>query len=181
MPRPISWLPRLHEISRTVANSIRSHYDRRDLEQLFQLQPRAAQNLLHLLPSVQVGTSRLIDREVLSTFLDRVRDADDVPALIEQIRQEKTRISKRVVRRLVRRDTDPLAPDELPASIRLTPGHLHIRFDSVIDLAESLYALARTLESPEFATAFEPAPPAPEPHHEYRSMLSTLSHPSSGL
>ncbi len=174
MPRPISWLPRLHDISRTVANSIRSHYDRHDLEQLFQLQPRAAQNLLQLLPVVQVGTSRLIDREVLSNFLDRVRDAEDVPALFEQIREEKTRISKRVIRRLVRRDTDPLTLDELPPAIHLTPGHLHIQFASVIDLAESLYALARTLESPEFAAAFEPPQPTPEPTQEYRSMLSTL-------
>jgi len=32
MPRPLSWLPRLHEISRSVANSVRSHYDRHDLQ-----------------------------------------------------------------------------------------------------------------------------------------------------
>ncbi|MDQ1450390.1 MAG: hypothetical protein QOK38_256 [Acidobacteriaceae bacterium] len=35
MPRPISWLPRLHEIRRSVVNSVRSHYDRNDLERLF--------------------------------------------------------------------------------------------------------------------------------------------------
>ena len=39
MPRPLSWLPRLHVIRRTVANSVRSHYDRRELETLFELQP----------------------------------------------------------------------------------------------------------------------------------------------
>jgi hypothetical protein len=37
MPRPLSWLPRLHEIDRSVANSVRSHYDRRDIERLFEL------------------------------------------------------------------------------------------------------------------------------------------------
>ena len=41
MPRPISWLPQLHAIERSVQNSVRSHYQRRDLEQLFSLQPRA--------------------------------------------------------------------------------------------------------------------------------------------
>ena len=65
MPRPVSWLPRLYEINKTVTNSVRSHYDRRDIETLFELQPRAAQEMLKLLPSVQVGTSKLIDREVL--------------------------------------------------------------------------------------------------------------------
>jgi len=37
--RPICWLPRLHLIRRAVTNSVRSHYDRHDLEQLFELQP----------------------------------------------------------------------------------------------------------------------------------------------
>jgi hypothetical protein len=69
MPRPISWLPRLHVIRRTVSNSVRSHYDRHELETLFQLQPRAAQKLIEMLPSVKVGTSRLVEREVLVNFL----------------------------------------------------------------------------------------------------------------
>ncbi|ADW71573.1 hypothetical protein AciX9_4643 (plasmid) [Granulicella tundricola MP5ACTX9] len=69
MPRPISWLPRLHEITKTITHSVRSHHDRRDIEKLFELQPRAAQELLKLLPSVQVGTSRLLDRQVLADFL----------------------------------------------------------------------------------------------------------------
>lgn len=106
MPRPISWLPRLHEISRSVATSVRSHYDRRELEQLFGLQPRAAQRLLELLPSVQIGTSRLIEREVLAGFLDRVRDTEDTTGLFEQIRTEKASISKRKPRSLVRRDLE---------------------------------------------------------------------------
>lgn len=71
MPRPFSWLPRLHEITRWFANSVRSHYDRRNLEQLFELQPSAAQKLLELLPVVPVGTSHLVEREVLAGFLDR--------------------------------------------------------------------------------------------------------------
>ena len=48
MSRPISWLPRLHEITRAVEHSIRSHYDRHDLEELFELQPRAAQKMLEM-------------------------------------------------------------------------------------------------------------------------------------
>jgi len=88
MPRPVSWLPRLHEISRAVANSVRSHYDRRDLEQLFELQPRAAQKLIEILPSVPIGTSRLVERSDLAHFLDRVRKTDDTAALFETLRQE---------------------------------------------------------------------------------------------
>ncbi len=87
LPRPLSWLPRLHEIRRAVANSVRSHYGRHDLEALFELQPRAAQQLLGLLPTVQVGTSRLVEAEALRGFLDRIQTAPDVGQEIEAVRQ----------------------------------------------------------------------------------------------
>ena len=157
MPRPVSWLPRLHEIRRTVANSVRSHYDRRDIEGLFELQPRAAQELLKMLPSVQVGTSRLLDREVLAGFLGRVQDAEDTSELFEQLRTEKTAVSRRKPRSLVRRDLDPVSLASLPDSITLSRGRMQVDFRSVEQLAESLLMLARVLESDgdQFAVDFE--------------------------
>ena len=157
MPRPVSWLPRLHEMRRTVANSVRSHYDRRDIEGLFELQPRAAQELLKMLPSVQVGTSRLLDREVLAGFLGRVQDAEDTSELFEQLRTEKVAVSRRKPRSLVRRDLDPVSLASLPNSITLSRGRLQVDFRSVEQLAESLLMLARVLESEgdQFAVAFE--------------------------
>jgi hypothetical protein len=147
MPRPVSWLPRLHEIRRSVINSVRSHYDRRDLEQLFQLQPRAAQKLLEMFPTVQVGTSRLVDREMLAGFLDRVRDSDRTPELFEQMRSEKSTASRRKVRSLVRRDKEPISLTSLPSSIRLSPGRLEVSFRTVEEMAQIMYALARVIES----------------------------------
>jgi hypothetical protein len=161
MPRPISWLPRLHEIARSVANSVRSHYDRRDLEQLFELQPRAAQKLLELMPTVPVGTSRLVDREVLAGFLDRVREAEDVPRLLEQIRQEKSKSSRRKVRNLVRREFDPIDLDSLPESLALSRGRIEISFRTVEQLAQDLFKIAQVLteDVEEFVRRFEPEPP----------------------
>jgi len=157
MPRPLSWLPRLHEISRAVSNSVRSHYDRRDLEQLFELQPRAAQKLLELLPSVPIGTSRLVEREVLAGFLDRVRETDDTAALFESLRNEKAGTSRRKVRSLVRRDLDPVGLASLPDAIMVRRGRLEISFATVEQLAECLLLLARVLESDGdgFAEAYE--------------------------
>lgn len=157
MPRPVSWLPRLHEIRRTVANSVRSHYDRRDIEGLFELQPRAAQELLKMLPSVQVGTSRLLDRDVLAGFLGRVQDAEDTSELFEQLRTEKAAVSRRKPRFLVRRDLDPVSLASLPDSITLSRGRLQVDFRSVEQLAESMLMLARVLESEgdQFAVDFE--------------------------
>jgi hypothetical protein len=55
MPRPVSWLTRLREIRRAVASSVRSHYERKEIEALFQVQPRAAQLLLEMREKVGVG------------------------------------------------------------------------------------------------------------------------------
>ncbi len=158
MPRPVSWLPRLHEISRTVGNSQRSHYDRNDLEKLFELQPRAAGKLLEMLPTVQVGTSRLVDREVLLGFLGRVRKAENTSFLFEEIRAETVAVSRRKPRSLVRRDLAPIGITSLPDSISLSPGRLEVRFGKVEELAEAMYALARVLETEgeEFIKAFVP-------------------------
>ena len=147
MPRPISWLPRLHVIRRAVTNSVRSHYDRRELETLFELQPRAAQKLSEMLPSVRVGTSKLIEREVLVGFLDRVQEADDVALLFDQMRAEKALASRRKIRSLVRRDLEPVSLTSLPDAIQLSRGQLTIRFNTVEQLAENLLLVARILES----------------------------------
>ena len=158
MARSITWLPRLHLITRAVGNSVRSHYDRKDLEKLFELQPRAAQKLLEMLPTAQVGSSRLVDREVLANFLEAVLKTEDLAALCKQLRDEKTAASKRRPRSLVRRDLDPIGLESLPSSISLEPGLLQIRFESVEQLAEAMYALARVLEAEgdQLAKTFEP-------------------------
>lgn len=167
MPRSVSWLPRLHEIRRSVQNSVRSHYDRGDLERLFELQPRAAGKLLEMLSTVQVGTSQLIDREDLAGFLDRVRDTDDTAKLFEEVRGQKAQVSRRKPRSLVRRDLDPIRIASLPESVGLSRGRLEVSFRSVEELAESLLLLARILETDgdRFAQEYEPEAPKPEPKY----------------
>jgi hypothetical protein len=178
MPRPISWLPRLHEIRRSVANSVRSHYGRRDLEHLFELQPRAAQKLFEMLPTVKIGTSLLVEREALSIFLDRVREAEDVAALFDQVRAEKAGVSRRKVRALVPRDTEPATLSSLPESIALSRGRLEVSFATMEQLAEAMFALARVLETDvdAFAQAYEPEmpPAAPEDAIEIDALFAEL-------
>ncbi len=161
MARPPSWLPRLHEIRRTVENSVRSHYDRKDLEGLFGLSPRGAGKLLELLPTVPVGTAHLVAREVLAGFLDRVHEADDVAEVFETARQEKAAGSRRKIRSLVRRDLDPIGLTSLPDSIGLSRGRLEVSFRSVEELAEAMLTLARILESEgdAFTKLYEPERP----------------------
>ncbi len=158
MSRPVSWLPRLHEIRRSVDSSVRSHYDRRDLQRLFELQPRAAQKLIEMLPAVALGTSRLVEREALASFLERVQEAEDTSSLIEQVRQEKSAPSRRSLRTLVRRDAEPASLTVTPEGMSLDRGRLEISFRNLEQLAESLVHLARLLDGDldGFAQAYEP-------------------------
>jgi len=107
LARPPSWLPRLHQIRQSVANSVRSHYSRRNLEQIFELQPRGADKLLETLPTVQVGPSRLVEREALVAFLEGVREADDVHSYIQRVHRK--------LRSLVRADIAPATLSSLPS------------------------------------------------------------------
>jgi hypothetical protein len=164
MPRPISWLPRLHEIRRSVANSVRSHYDRRDLQALFELQPRAAGKLLELLPTTAIGTSRLVEREALRGFLDGLHEAEDTAAYVEEQRNRKTVISRRKPRTLVRRDAEPGSLASLPQSITLSRCRLEVSFATLDELAQSLYALAQAMEADGDAMALlYEVEPIPEP------------------
>lgn len=160
LPRPVSWLPRLHEIRRAVTNSVRSHYGRPELETLFELQPRAAGKLLEALPTVAVGTSRLVEREALARFLERVQEADDIAAVLEEVRQEKTAASRRRLRTLVQRDDSPVSLASLPESLVLSRGRLEVRFRSLEELAQALYFVARLIEADGegFAEQYEPVP-----------------------
>jgi len=178
MARPASWLPRLHEIHRAVSNSIRSHYTRRELESLFELQPRAAQKLIELLPVVAVGTSRLVERDAILTFLEGVNEAEDTTAYFERVRLAKAAVGHKKIRSLVRRDTTPLTIASLPDSIRLIPGRLEVSFGTVEQLAAAMYALARVLEAEgdAFAQAYEPElpPEVPEDAVEIDALFAEL-------
>jgi cobalamin biosynthesis protein CobD/CbiB len=109
MARPITWLPRLHEIRRSVADSVRSHYTRRELEVLFQIQQGAASRLLEIVPTLTVNGSYLAEREGLLAFLDRVSETEDVTTLMRRLRAEKQAPTRRSVRTMVRRDTSPVS------------------------------------------------------------------------
>lgn len=160
LPRSLSWLPRLHEIRRAVANSIRSHYGRHDLEALFELQPRAAQQLLGLLPTVQVGTSRLVEAEALGGFLDRIQTAPDVGQEIEAVRREKKGSGRRRLRTLVQTDSPAVSLGSPPVGLTLGRGRLEVNFQSLEELAGAMYWLARVLDGDleGFADKYEPEP-----------------------
>jgi hypothetical protein len=164
MARPPSWIGRLSNIRRMVENSQQSHYGRADFQRVFELQPRAAGDLLDLMPLVAMWGAQAVTRDSLVDFLEQVRLAEDVPALYARLREEKENISRKKPRYLVRDDHEPLPMGSLPNWVRLSPGCVEIRFETVAQLVEGIIFLfrcclhdARILE---FCRLYEPAPPA---------------------
>jgi len=180
MPRPVSWLPRLHEIRRAVASSVRSHYERKEIESLFQVQPRAAQLLLEMLPTSVIGRSRLVERQTLADFLDRIHKADDPSAELDLIRAQGGKASRKKIRTLVRLDSEPLQLDSLPANIEFIPGQMIVSFRTIEELAQAMYNLARVMETDgdELARRYEVQEVADDgspDRSEFEAMMQELS------
>ncbi len=110
-----------------------------------------------------VGTSRLVEREALASFLERVQEAGDTSSLIEQVRREKAAPSRRSLRTLVRRDAEPASLTVTPEGVSLERGRLEISFRNLEQLAETLVYLASLLDGDldGFAQAYEPEAPPP--------------------
>lgn len=180
MPRPVSWLPRLHEIRRAVASSVRSHYERKEIESLFQVQPRAAQLLLEMLPTSVIGRSRLVERQTLADFLDRIHKSDDPSAELDLIRAQGGKASRKKIRTLVRLDSEPLQLDSLPANIEFIPGQMIVSFRTIEELAQAMYNLARVMETDgdELARRYEVQEVADDgspDRSEFEAMMQELS------
>ena len=180
MPRPVSWLPRLHQIRRAVASSVRSHYERKEIESLFQVQPRAAQLLLEMLPTSVIGRSRLVERQTLADFLDRIHNADDPSAELDLIRGQGGKASRKKIRTLVRLDSEPLQLDSLPGNIEFIPGQMIVSFRTIEDLAQAMYNLARVMETDgdELARRYEVQEVADDgspDRSEFEAMMQELS------
>jgi hypothetical protein len=163
MARPPSWLPRLAEIRRSVVNSKRTHYDRPALEQLFQMQPRAAGKLMKILPQVDaLGRSRLVERGALARFLDAINDAEDATAAYSEQRTQGAKISRKKPRLLVRKELISEGRlDNLPATTKLERGRLKVDFNSKMELLETLAIFLGAVENDEdeFIERFVLAPP----------------------
>jgi hypothetical protein len=157
MPRPFPWLPRLADIRRSVSNSVRSHYTRRDLELLLKVSPRAAGRVMELVATEPMGTYHLAARERLQSFLEAVHEADDVAALCNQLRAERENLTRVKARFMQFRDRHRVPLCSLPDSIVIEHGLLAIRADTVEELCARLVTLSQVMsdEPLEFQQAFE--------------------------
>ena len=115
------------------------------------------------MPTVQVGTSRLVEAEALREFLDRIQAASDVSQEIEAVRREKKGSGRRRLRTLVQTDDAPVSLASPPVAVTLRRGRLEIDFTTMEELAAAMYWLARAFDGDleAFAKEYEPATDTP--------------------
>jgi hypothetical protein len=176
MPRPVTWLPRLRDIRESVKHSVRSHYDRAEIERLFQLQPRAAQQLMKTVGiAATIGNSRVVERGALQTLLDALFESEDpAGALAKRKAAPPPPMPRRAIRSLMLVDRPPATLNSLPHNLSLETGKLTITFEDVQELAGTLGALAVVLDkqSEQFAERYEvPLPTEPRTQDEAQAQL----------
>jgi len=182
MARTTSWMNQIPEIRQRIAASARSHFSSRELQQIFAIQPRSAQMLARLIPSVRVGRSQLIEREQLISFLDQVQNSSDRARFLAD--QRKAKPAPQVRRKLRSLHLEEWNPDEgMPLNLKITRGpiggssQLVIDFKDVEELARTMLALAGLMDDlDEFADHWEPEPPpeTPESDRETVAFLAEI-------
>jgi hypothetical protein len=152
MPAKAQWLLRIPEILAELAALDVPVVDRAVCERLFRLRRRRAIDLIRFFGGYQAGRTYLVDRPKLAAQLELIRDSPD----FKMEWQRKERLAERLdgIRRLkpgalVAIATDPEGisqrlPD-LPAGVGLSPGALHIQFQSPEELLSKLFALAQAI------------------------------------
>ena len=163
MARSLSWLDRIVPIARAVQDSARSHYDRKELQRLFELQPRAAQQLMAALPNISVGRARLVEREALLAFLRRLNESANPAETFARMRAEGGKAVRRSLREFSLQDY-PASVDTPPRMMMIERGELRVKFQTLEELAEAMLYLATvfTHDLEGFANLYEPPPASPE-------------------
>lgn len=159
MPRPYSWLPRVTEIRKTVSNSVRSHFSRRELEVLFRISSSAAGRLLEMLATSPIGTAHLVSRDALEAFLEQVASAEAVPAVCDRIRAERANLTRVKARFLLPRDQLEVMIASLPDSVTIEPGQLTIRYATIEELVARLLQVSQSMQDDPVAFQARCEPP----------------------
>jgi hypothetical protein len=169
MARPLSWLTLIPSIQRKVQDGVRSHYELRDLQDLFKVGERTARDLLNLLPTRTIGNARLVEREDLQAFLLKLTEAEDPAVLLAEMRKGTRRPGVTPLQQGKQAKPEPLRRfyaadvaermEHLPDNVALEVGRMTIEFADVAELVRALQGIAEVLSGPhaaEFVLRYEP-------------------------
>ena len=152
MPAKAQWLLRVPEILAELSALDVPVVDRAVCERLFRLRRRRAIDLIRGFGGYQAGRTFLLDRPKLIAQLEHIRDSPDFK--MEWRRKERLAERLDAIRRLQagERVAIAVAPEtlsqrlpDLPDGVGLSPGALHILFQSPEELLSKLFALAQAI------------------------------------
>jgi hypothetical protein len=152
MPAKAQWLLRVPEILGELSALDVPVVDRALCERLFRLRRRRAIDLMRCFGGYQAGRTFLIERFQLIAELERMLESGDFK--MEARRKERLAERLEAMRRLQAgaRISIPVTAEvlsqrlpDLPAGMRLSPGVLHIQFQSSEELLGKLFALAQAI------------------------------------
>lgn len=152
MPAKAQWLLRVPEILEELSALDVPVVDRAICERLFHLRRRRAIDLMRCFGGYQAGRTFLIDRPKLAAQLEQIRDSPDFK--MEWHRKERLAERLEAIRRLqagahvaipVELEVLSRRLPDLPAGVGLSPGALHIQFQSSEELLSKLFALAQAI------------------------------------
>lgn len=179
MPRPVKWSRDLHPIWGRAKRSRTETWSRKDIQNLFNIGPTSAQNLMKAIGEVQaVGGAHFVERSSLLAFLDEMVQAESVDvALRDRLRKADAPPTPRPLLVALPPDLRNVMVRDLPDTIRLTHGRLEIEAQDSEAMLESLALLARALQN-DLAGAqaiWDPAPPNNfDDHKEIHALLASL-------
>jgi len=139
---------------------VRSHYTRYDIQRLFELQPRQAQQVMKAVSvDARVGNAGMVTSEALQAFLERLAEAENPAALL---RARPIPAPRRSLRQFIAADRIPATLDNKPSNLELEPGRLSIPFSDMEQLVGALQAAAEILDNTAEFARFEElyVPPA---------------------
>jgi hypothetical protein len=166
-PKGRFWYGNLRRIKAAVQASNAPFLDRRDIETLFALRPRRAQQLLHELHAERLGGALVVPRETVLQYLHLTQRR--LPYLTEVVRRRsiaqalqeaKLEVKAHAVRFKLPPTPEGQAIAGLPDTIRLGAGELRITCRDAQDLLQQLYLLSRLIakDYAAFETIVRPGP-----------------------
>jgi hypothetical protein len=163
LARPLKWITRLHEIRERVVHSKIETWDRKAIENLFDVRRVTAQSLMRAIGELSnVAGAHLTARTSLLEFLDYLLAAND-PELAVRTRIDTAAApppQKKGFLLPVPEGYKAVRLADLPRSIVVEPGQLTIRGAHAFEILQDLAVLARALENDvdSFVHAWNPAP-----------------------
>ncbi len=150
MARPVDWFQRLPQILSLLAQPDQpAILNRQAIQHLFGVERRNAQYLLIRFGATRLGNALVIERQQLISALEEFSGQEDFERQVRRHQQVRETLAERRASLQLSRITlpDPVSNSlgDLPASIRLEPGQLQIRFTGAVDLLSQLVELSRAI------------------------------------